>query len=73
MYLVVKNAFKRGFNKLTKNIDREISPFFFQKLTNKILIMWKKLGKSHIIKHMWGLQLLLQNPYSSKFNNSTKK
>lgn len=31
MYLVVKNAFKRGFNKLTKNIDREISPFFFSK------------------------------------------
>lgn len=29
MYIVVKNAFKRGFNKLTKNIEK--SHLFFSK------------------------------------------
>jgi hypothetical protein len=39
MYLVISSAYKEDPNKLTKNIEKEILPLFFQKLTNKILIM----------------------------------
>jgi hypothetical protein len=51
MYIVVSNAYK-GPNKLTKNIEKEIPPFFFKNLPTWILILFKKLGKPHKIKPM---------------------
>jgi hypothetical protein len=72
MYLVIGNAFKRGPNKSTKNIERNLA-FFSSKTYQQDFDHVKETWQAtHNQAHV-GLQLFPQNPYFSKFNNSSQK